>query len=657
MRLLGWALLLGAATAQQPAPPAQPAHVLATLGDVQVVAFGAPGFAELPRQQRLLAYWLVQAANQGDALAWDQGYRHNLELVRLLRGILTHPQTVPANVLPRIRLFSRALYLHHGLHDPDTERKERPPFTSSELRAAALAAQAAGANLGLQKGASLEPLLRALEAPLFDPKQDPVRANKAPPDGKDPLLSSAVNEYSGVSLRELQGYKDRYPLNSRLSKENGKLIEQVYRAGAGKVPPGREAERIARVVAALEQAIPLARGSQRAGLELLAAHLRDGDPEKFRLSQREWLKDPAAVDYILGFIESYADPRAQKGLFEGFVGFDDAPRTEALGKLAANAQYYEDQKPWPAELKRTQIRTPAASALVIVGGSGENRPQDFSGVNLPNEEREREQFGAKSFLLPAADDALAELRGELIAREFAPPGLADELVRCGPQQRFALVAFHEIVGHASGKLLPGSKDPAEALAQNYNTLEEARADLVGHWHAQDPRTRELGLIPDARCQELYPQYATTDWFTSVAAIPTGDRVEEDHLRGAQLMIWWFTGKNAIAERHTGGKRYLVVADAAKWRAAAGELLTMLQTIKATGDAARLADLIEQHATRLEPQWRDEVIARIKTLGLPRRVVGLAPRLLPVLEGGKIVDATAAPVDDLDAQILRDWATF
>ena len=633
-------------------PSPAPAGLLATVGDVAVLALAAPAFAALPREQRLLAYWLTQAANAGDSIAVDQGYRHNLEVVRLLRGILTHPQAVQPLLLPPLRAFARAIYLNHGLHDAGTGQKLLPPLTPADLRQAALAAQAAGAELGFPPK-RLELELRALEGAIFDPRVDALRTSRA---GPDPLTASAINLYSGVALKDLDGFHEKNPLNSRLVKEQGRLSEQVARAGP---PAGLYADKLARVVAALDLSLPYATSaSQRASLEQLIASFRTGDPDRFRDSQREWLKQASPVEYVLGFVETYADPRGLKALFEGFVGVEDKPRSEVLQRLARSAQYFEDRMPWAAEWKRARVEPPAAAALQLVGASGENRPQSFSGVNLPNDQAERERLGSKSLLVPSLDEAVAEVRGKAVALEFDPPQVAEALARCLPQQRFAQLAFHEMIGHASGKVSGALRgDPSSALGASYQTLEEARAELVAHWLVADPRTRELGLLPGARCQELYPQYATTQWFTYAAQVAAGDRVEEDHQRADQLMIWWFTGKGAIAERQLEGKRYLVVTDAARWHAAAGELLALLQNIKSTGHAARLRELVELHASRLDTRWRDEVTARLKALGVPRRVDGLAPVLRPVLADGKVVDASAEPVTDLDAQILADWSSY
>ena len=663
-----------ATPARAATPPRAPeAQVIATVGDIAVVALDAKEFGQLTRERRLLAYWLSQAGNAGDAIAYDQSYRHNLAIVRLLRAILTHPQAVPPPVLPRLREYARLVYLHHGLHDDATGRKLPAPFSPSELRSAALAAQASGADFGLQKGASLDRFLRELEGPLFDPAIDALRTNKAPPSGQDPLLASAVNFYQGVSLKDLLDFREHYPLNSRLIKEGGRLVEEVYRSGhpAGsrqggargdaQAPPGLYADRLSRVNAALEQAMRFASGAQLQSLRELHAFFRSGDPERFRTSQREWLKEAQPVDFILGFIESYADPRGQKGLWEGFVGIEDVPRSAALKKLAEAAQAFEDAQPWPAEYKRQGIAVPAAASLVVVAGSGDDRPQAFTGVNLPNENAEREKYGSKSFLLPGYDEAMAQVRALRIARELAPPGLADEMARCRPQHRFTLIALHEIVGHGSGrvsqKLADAHLEPSALLKENYNTLEEARADLVALFHGMDPKVVQLGLMPDASCQASYPQFVADEWLASLAEVPQGDRVEEDHLRAGLLLRWWFADKGAIEEKSIAGKRYLVAADAAKWRAAAGGLLALLQDLKARGDYAQVKSLVDAHATRLDPARRDEVISRIRALGVPSRVLGLSPVIAAVLADGKVMDATLEPVRDLDARILADWSSF
>jgi dipeptidyl-peptidase-3 len=686
--------LLGAAagSASAPAPASAPGSVsstarpLATLGDILVVALDAPAFDRLPREQKLLAYWLAEAAAAGDAIAWDQSYRHNLTIVRLLRGILAHGAVAPPETLERVRAFARLVYLNRGLHDSTTGRKLVPQFGPAELRTAALAARADGATFELGSGVQLETALRALVGPLFDPAVDPLRTDKAPAPGQDPLRTSAINFYLGVSRGDLEGFAERFPLNSRLVKDEGALREEVWRAGRpakGRahpaVAPGMYADRLERVVAALEQAQALARGLQQKALRARIAFLRTGELAELRSADRDWVRQATPVDAVLGFVETYADPRGRKALFEGYVGIEDPERSRALRALSSAAGWLEAQLPIAQQYKRPRPAMPTAAALWPIASAGDARPLGIAGVSLPNEQAEREQHGSKSLLFPAVDDAMTQVREAALLREFAPAAVASELARCRPQLRFARAALHEIAGHASGQVSPElareKKDPAELLGGDADTLEEARADLVAHWTALDPRARELGLIADARCQALYPQWVVTDLSTGVAEIPEGDSVTEDHQRAAALIRSWLAENGAMVEERQQGRRvFLAVPE--RFRDAVGGLLALLQDIKGRGDAARLSPLLRQRADRLDPVWRDEVVARMGKLGLPRRVEILLPRVVVADEPaapkerqvrrGRARKAPAAarigdvrldvPVD-LDARILQDWSGF
>ncbi|TMA33405.1 MAG: hypothetical protein E6J88_00865 [Deltaproteobacteria bacterium] len=288
--------------------------MIADVNGTAVLALAAPRFAQLGRDQRLLAYWTSQAAAAGDPVALDQSYRHNLRIARLLRGILSRPQAVPAAMLPRLRAFARVVWLNHGLHDYETGRKEVPAFTLSDLRAAALAAQASGADLGTGS-ISLEYALRALEGPLFDPRVVPVRTAHA-----GDLTASAVNLYAGVTLRDLRGFPERYPLDSRLVKEDRALIEEVQRVPAA--------------AAALDRALAFAAPPQRAVLEPLSEFLRTGEPEPLRTAERAWLEAAGPVDFFAGFLDRSADPRGRKAIFGAMVGVADPDHTAALAAIA-----------------------------------------------------------------------------------------------------------------------------------------------------------------------------------------------------------------------------------------------------------------------------------------------------------------------------------
>lgn len=628
------------------------ARPLATVDDTAVVALAGRGFDALSREDRLLAYWLSQAARAGDAIAIDQGYRHNLEIARLLRGLLSKPAALPEELLPRLRLFARRLYLNRGLHDAASEAKVSPPFDAAELRLAAMAAQAAGADLALS-GHSLEPALRALDGALFDPKLDAVRTSRAP--GEDPLRASAVNLYSGVTLRDLAGFQERFAANSRLVKEEGKLVEQVYRAGlpaadgAAAIPPGLHATRLARAADALEKAAAHAREGQRQSLLMVARALRTGSSDDLRTAQELSAPLSPAVDALIGFFGPHADPRGVKGLWLGLVGFQDVERGAPLRKLAEALPWFEASAPWPDEFKRKEPRPPVAEALVLAAAAGAARPEPFLGLQLAP--ARRGHLAGKAVLLPGLDDAAAAARDVRATAELAPAESAAELVRCRAQLRFAAAALHEVIGHAAGR-------PEAALGgEHAATLEEARAELVAHFHLGNPKILELGLVADARCQPLWPQLAAIGWLSSLALQPTGDRLDSVELRAQQLQLWWFLQRRAVVARRSNGKTALIVPDPSAFHKAAGSLLSLLQTIQMTGDGALLRGLVETHAAHLDPALRDEVVSRLDAVGIPRRVAALPPVLRPVLEKGEVVDARAEAVTDLDAQILEDWSDY
>ena len=607
----------------------QAGGVIGEVGGTQVLALAAPQFSQLPRDQRLLAYWVAQAGISGQPVALDQSYRHNLEVARLLRGILSRPQAVPNPLLASIREFARLVWLNSGLHDRETGRKETPSFTPADLRTAALAAQAAGGDLGLGP-LSLEYALRALEGPLFDPHVDAQRTVH----GQDPT-ASAVNLYDAITSRDLRGLHEKYALNSRLARDDAFIVEQVIR-----VPSA---------AAALEQALQHAAPPQRAVLEPLVVFFRSGEPEPFRAAQAAWLEAAGPVDFFAGFLDRSADPRGRKAIFGALLGIKDPDRAPLLEALAQAVPQLEEKLPGGAAAGRPVARVPGAEALLLAGASGALRPLRAFALTLPLETAQRETAGVKTALFAAAEESAAQLVADPALRTLADPALEPQLSRCLPRLRFAFLALREVVGRSPGRARRGDTEALLPVA-----VEEARADLAAHWLSADPLLEKLGLLSRA-CQKLWPQFAAALWFSSAANVPQGqDRIEDDHQRALQLQIWWFTGKGALVEQHLDGKRFLSVPDPARFHAAAGELYSLLREIAALGDGARLADLLERHASRVDTRWRDETQERLRAAGIPRRIAVLPPRIDGFFADGKLTDAQAVAIDDLDAEVLRDW---
>lgn len=578
-----------------------------------VLALEVPAFARLQRDQRLLAFQVARAATQGLLATYELGGRHNLPVVRLLRGILSRPHASSAAALEPIRRYARAVWLFHGLYDPRTGHKVAPSFTPAELRTAALAARAAGADLGLH---SLEFGLRALEAPIFDPSVEPRRTAR----GSD-LPESATGLYQGVTLRDLTAFHEQAPLGSRLVKEDSALHERP-------VPLPSAAN-------ALDAALPYSAPPQRALLEPLSAYLRLGQQDRLRDAYRAHFEVAGAVDFFTGFFDLSADPRGRKGLFAAFVGVRDEERTAQLARVAEAAPELARLSPVPLAL----TRTPIAEAVFVAAGTGVPEA-----VTLPPSVQERARLGAKSVFFAAASDTADEVREKVVAA-LADPSIAGDLARCLPEQRFAFVALRELVGRSR----PVPREPLLDQA----ALEEARADLVASLLGPLPKVRELGLLPDARCHELWGQFVATQLATSGLGLAPGERLDGDRDRARALQLFWLTSKGALARDRSG--KFLSVVDPAKLRTAEADLLGLFQQLESHGDSPRLSDLFERHASRAQPM--PDAAARLREASLPAQVRMIPPRIEGIFESGKLVDAKAVAVDDLDEAVLRDWAAL
>ena len=565
------------------------------MAGIAVLALSAPRFAQLETDQRLFAWHVAHAFSLGDATTLEQGYRHNVRIARLLRGILSGVEVVPPALRAPLRDYARLVWLNHGIHDPETGRKVVPQFTSAQLRLAALSAQAAGADLGL-RGAKLEYALRSLEGALFDPQVDAQRTSHAP----DPLQHSAANLYGSVATRDLDGFHEQFPHNSQLAREGGALVERVYRL------PG--------VSDALLAAVPWSAPPQREVIEPLAAFFRSGDPASYRDASVAWLDEAGPIDFLAGFLDTSADPRGRKGLYGGVVGIADPARDALLDALA------------PGDQSRS------AKAAFLVSASGAFRPLSRSGLTLSL------PAGTKTLLFAAADDAASALREPAIISALAPSDAGPRLLACAPRQRLAFLALREFYGRFP---------PANPVEES-GALREARADLAAWSHGS------TALLPP-ECARLFPQYAAVSWLAAAADLPEGDRIESDRARAVQLQIWWFQSKGALIERRSGGRRYFSASDDTRFREAAQELDALLRDIGKSANAARLEELLSAHATRADPSLRDEISARLRAAGVPRRIALLPPRIEAIVQDGKPVDARAVPIEDLDAEILRDWS--
>lgn len=607
-------------------------RVVERFGDHAIVRLFADNFEALPKNERIAAWHLTLASFAGESITYDQFGWRNLEVKRLLETVYLFGRegTEDSAFDPALASYLKKFYGHIGNHDTTTARKFVPEFVSAQLQDAAVRAKNAGAPqfAGMEEDAVRAAVI-SLEPAIFDPEVDPMLVSKAPPPGKD-LLTGSANTFYGpeVTLSDLEGFKEKNPLNSRLVKKDGKLVEQVYRVG------GLYGEQLTRVNAHLREAGKAAPGLKPV-LDKLIRYFETGDLKDWDAYNIAWLKNDGRVDAQIGFIESYIDARGVKATWEGIVNYADAKENRIMAFIGKRAQYFEDRMPWPEKYRRKKITLPVAKAINVVAAY----PQPPGGINLPNEQAIREKYGSKSVLIANTTEAgVAVKRLPLSLLFAAAPEDAEQAKKYAARARKLLVAFHEVTGHASGRVDPALKgNPQGALKEYGNTLEEARADLVALWHAFDPALKEWDPEHDAIARELYRGYLVNG-LTNLSRAEHGDELEEDHLRGTQMIVRYIVEKGGARLGGEAGKRAYQVTDFAKMRAAVGELLSRLMVIKATGDYAGIKALVQQYGVKFDPALRDEVVARVKAADLPLIVIMVTPRLSPVVDAkGKVTD--------------------
>jgi len=597
------------------------------VGTTGFVQLEAESFQKLTPKEQALAYWLSQASIAIDPIIYDQNSPFGLRQKRVLEEIARHGG--PKKVVDFLKLF----WANRGNHNEMTAQKFLPEFTFEELKAAAHASMSAGGFKGTPYGTAalhslldLDKELADLRASLFDPAFQPMITAKSPQGGLDMLQASANNFYSGVSLADLKGFHDTHPLNSRLVKQGGKLVEEVYRAGTpdGKILPGRYADFLHKANGFLEKAIPYAEPGQDKVLRALIRYYQTGDPADWIQFGIAWVGNNPPVDFANGFIEVYRDARAAKGTSQSFVSITDQKLNQLMQKLASNAQYFEDHAPWLPQYKKQGVQPPLAKAVETVIETGDFLVSTV-GDNLPNENEIREKYGTKSFLFTGSSRTLAAATGFGVLEEFAAsPEEIAITKKYGEEASDLMTGLHEVIGHGSGKLNPKLQGGSEAyLKEYYSTLEEGRADLMALWNIFDPKLRELGAVSSPEVGKAMYYQAVRAAITQLQRNPKGTTLEEDHQRDRQLIVNYIMDKTGAIEKiQKNGKTYLLLKDFEKMRQGVGMLLAELMRIKAEGDYAAIKALVDKYGTKFDPVLRDQVMARYSKLNLPTYWAGV-----------------------------------
>ena len=629
--------------------------------DLQLLRYRLTGFDRLSVRQKQLVYYLSKATLYGRDITFDQFGKYNLRIRKVLEVVYCD-RTIPHHTsdfkamevyLKRV-WFSNGIYHHYGCE------KFKPGFSQEWLREQLQKVDAR--QLPLREGETVELLCQELFPVIFDETFLPKRVNKA--DGEDLLLTSACHFYDGVTQQEAEAFYDKmkrenadsqtppsYGLNSTLVKENGLVYEQVWHTG------GKYANAISHIVYWLDKAMDVAENKQQKKvISLLIKYYKSGDLRLFNEYCIEWLKEhDSAIDFINGFIEVYGDPLGLKGSWEGLVEYINEEATKRTQTISRNAQWFEDHSPVDPRFRKPVVKGVTANVICAAMLGGDEYPSTAIGINLPNADWIRAQYGSKSITISNITEAYNKAaHGSGFREEFV---IDEETLRLINQYGDICddlhTDLHECLGHGSGQLLPGV-DP-DALKAYGNTIEEARADLFGLYYIADPKLIELGLVPDGEAyKSQYYTYMMNGLMTQLIRITPGHQIEEAHMRNRALIAHWcYEHGQAVRLTRRDGKTYVEIADYGELRFLIARLLAEVQRIKSEGDYEAARQLVERYAVKVDADLHTEVLERYRRLDLAPYKGFINPMMLPVLDkDGEICDIQLNYSESYVHQMLR-----
>ena len=630
--------------------------------DIQLLRYKLEGFEALRLQQKIYIYYLSKAVLSGRDITFDQFGKYNLSIRKVLESIFllytgsrdTHDFQALTVYLKRV-WFSNGIYHHYGCD------KFKPEFSKDFFCDAYNSLSYEQLALGSEE--EKNNLLNEILPVIFDADYLPKRVNKA--EGVDLIKTSACNFYEDVSQSEVESFYNgmkvegdarpvSYGLNSKLTKQNGKLTELVYKAN------GMYGNKIRQIIHWLTKASQYAENEQQKKvIAILIKFYQTGDLKHFDEYSVEWLKEQEGqVDFINGFIEVYGDPLGLKGSWEGIVEYKDAEATKRTRLISENAQWFEDHSPVDRRFKKKTVRGVTANVICAAMLGGDEYPSTAIGINLPNADWIRAEHGSKSVTIGNLTDAYSKAsRGNGFMQEFVIDDETRALIdRYGDLCDELHTDLHECLGHGSGQLLKGT-DP-DALKAYGNTIEEARADLFGLYYLADDKLVELGLTPDREAyKSQYYTYMQNGLLTQAVRIELGNDIEEAHMRNRALIANWTIDMDVeqqiVALEMHGGKYYVSVKDYEGLRGIFARQLGEIQRIKSEGDFNAARALVEKYAVHIDSQLHREILERYEKLGIAPYKGFLNPWMKPEYdENGNIVDIKLDYTESYVHQMMR-----
>lgn len=647
--------------------------------DIQMLRYELKGFENLSLTQKIYIYCLSKATLLGRDITFDQQGKYNLRIRKTLEAVYRHYEgNRESEDFKAFEVYLKRVWFASGIHHHYGCEKFVPGFSEESFYE--MVEAVADEYLPLSKGQSKEDLLGILVPVIFNPEVMPKRVNQT--DGEDLVQTSACNFYENVSQAEVERFYARmkeegneqapsYGLNSKLTKRNGELVELKW------TEDGLYGAAIKEIVSWLLRAQKYAENEEQKHLiDLLVKYYRTGDLKDFDRYSIAWVQQhEGMIDFINGFVEVYGDPLGLKGTWEGIVEYKDLEATKRTQTISQNAQWFEDHSPVDPRFRKPEVKGVTANVICAAMLGGEEYPASAIGINLPNANWIRQEYGSKSVTIGNLTEAYNKAaQGNGFRDEFV---IDEDTISLMNQYEDITddlhTDLHECLGHGSGQLLPGT-DP-DALKAYGSTIEEARADLFGLYYVADHKLVELGLTPnDEAYKAQYYGYLMNGLLTQTIRIKEGDKIEEAHMRNRALIAWWVmehaegavelvkmdmnyaSAEDALKDSEGNiitTKTYVKINDYAKLRHLFGELLAEIQRIKSEGDfeAARL--LVEKYAVNIDPELHREILARYKKLNLAPYKGFINPKMtLEMDEEGEITDVVLDYEESYVDQMLR-----
>lgn len=631
--------------------------------DIKVLRYQVPDFDTLSLDEKKLIYYLNQAALCGRDILFDQNGRYNLRIRRTLEAIEQgYTGNRNSEEFKKFEKYLKKVWFANGIHHHYSLDKFLPEFSESYFDELIAATPAEYFPQDFQP--SVEAVIAEIKPVMFDPTLFPKRTNQAA--GADMIATSANNYYEGVTQQEVEDYYKKiidpndstpisYGLNSKLMKENGQIVEKTWKVD------GMYSAAIEKIVYWLEQASSVAKGDQKQTIDELIGYYRSGNLSQFDTYSISWVQDTLSkVDFVNGFIETYGDPLGYRASWEGLVNFRDEEATRRTETISAEAQWFEDHSPIDPKYRKEKVKGVSAKVITATILGGDCYPATPIGINLPNADWIRKDYGSKSVTIENITHAYNEAaKGNGFLEEFIyDPADIELQKRYGELSDNLHTDLHECLGHGSGQLAPGVK--TDALKNYGSPLEEARADLFALYYLGDPKLVELGLVPSfdaAKAQYLH--YILNGMMTQLARIQPGKDVEEAHMRNRMLIAMWCyekgqqgEGEPVIKKVTHDGKTYIEVTDYERLRELFGELLCEIQRIKSEGDYEAGKTLVETYGVKVDQNLHNEVLKRYSNLNIEPYSGFVNPVYKPVMEKGEITDVKVEYTEGYKDQMLR-----